>query len=246
MMSVASQFAPSPATGSPPDTYNQSRRLTFDVDQPLQTRTFNDLAPLNTSESVLVSPRTSGNLHWNYFLALEADAVACSRYVEFSPKNYGTFSIEFAHLLMSAVQEVDVLLKQICAKHGDKSEKEFGYRSFLPSKFPAMGSVRIRISSHNLDFVPFAEWLHRPATTPSWWTASNKIKHERHTEFERANLNNTLLALSALLVANIYFLLECENEDGDYVEGTKLFKPDRALIAQSPAAGGAWLKFRHP
>ena len=185
------------------------------------------------------------NLHWNYFLALEADAIHASRYVEYSPKNYQTFSIEFAHLLMSAAQEVDVLLKQICAKHGDSSEKEPGYRKLFASKFPKIGGVKVSLSSHGLDFVPFAEWFQNPSTTPSWWTANNKVKHERHTDFERANLQNMLSALSALLISNIYFILECGNPK-DYVDGTKLFKADRALIAQAPAVGGAKLQFRHP
>jgi hypothetical protein len=185
------------------------------------------------------------NLHWNYFLALEADAIHASRFVEYSPKNYQTFSIEFAHLLMSAAQEVDVLLKQICAKHGDSSEREPGYRNFFTSKFPKIGEVKVSLSSHGIDFVPFAGWFQSPPTTPSWWTANNKIKHERHTEFERANLENILFALSALLISNVYFILECGNPN-DYVDGTKLFKVERALIAQAPAAGGAKLQFRHP
>jgi|ERR1017187_508198 hypothetical protein len=185
------------------------------------------------------------NLHWNYFLALEADAVYASRYVEYSPKNFQTFSIEFAHLLMSAAQDVDVLLKQVCAKHGDPSEKELGYRKFFANKFPKIGDAKVNLPLHSLDFVPFADWLHTPSTTPAWWTANNKVKHERHTQFECANLQNMLSALSALLIANIYFILECGNRN-DYVDGTRLFKVDQSFIAASPAVGGAKLLFRHP
>src|ERR1039458_10526037 len=100
------------------------------------------------------------NLHWNYFLALEADAVYASRYVEYSPKNFQTFSIEFAHLLMSAAQDVDVLLKQICAKHSNSSNNEAGYRSFFASKFPKIGDAKISLPSHGLEFSPFRSEEH--------------------------------------------------------------------------------------
>ena len=35
-----------------------------------------------------------------------------------------------------------------------------------------------------------------------------KVKHERHTNFEKAALGNVLNSLSALLIANIYFANE--------------------------------------
>ncbi len=39
------------------------------------------------------------NQHWNYLLALDADATELSRYIEFTPKNYKTYSLEIARLL---------------------------------------------------------------------------------------------------------------------------------------------------
>jgi len=44
--------------------------------------------------------------HWNYFLALEKDLEATSRYVEFSTANLDTYSIEFAHLLLSSASRL--------------------------------------------------------------------------------------------------------------------------------------------
>jgi hypothetical protein len=61
----------------------------------------------------------------------------------------------------------------------------------------------IEIPRFNLQFTPFSGW---PAgQTPDWWTANNKVKHERHNLFNRASLENTLNAVSALLLCNIYF-----------------------------------------
>jgi hypothetical protein len=45
---------------------------------------------------------TESKLHWNYFIALERDLETTTRYVEFTPANFSTYSIEFAHLLFAA------------------------------------------------------------------------------------------------------------------------------------------------
>ena len=50
-------------------------------------------------------------IHWNYFLAVEADLIELSRFVEFNPKNYNCFSVEMAKLLMASAGEVDVVLQ---------------------------------------------------------------------------------------------------------------------------------------
>src|SRR6266536_1189851 len=67
---------------------------------------------------------TKSNLHWNYFIALENDLAQVSRYVEFCKPNLGVFSIELAHLLLSAASEVDVVAKCVCALVGPKAKPE--------------------------------------------------------------------------------------------------------------------------
>jgi hypothetical protein len=52
--------------------------------------------------------------HWNYLLALDADLVNVSRFVEFHRRNFDCFSIEIARLLLTASAEVDVVCKQLC------------------------------------------------------------------------------------------------------------------------------------
>src|SRR5690348_5519176 len=52
--------------------------------------------------------------HWQHFLALEADFAATSRYVEFSSKNFKTYSIEYTKLILAAASEIDVLCKAVC------------------------------------------------------------------------------------------------------------------------------------
>ena len=52
--------------------------------------------------------------YWEYFLAIESDLENCCRYVEFSSDNYGTYSIEFARIIMAASAEFDTLAKNLC------------------------------------------------------------------------------------------------------------------------------------
>lgn len=58
---------------------------------------------------------TTSLLHWNYFLALESDVERLARFVEFTSNNFGTYSIEMAHLFLAAASEVDVVAKQLCS-----------------------------------------------------------------------------------------------------------------------------------
>lgn len=147
--------------------------------------------------------------HWEYYNALEEDVQRLTRFIHFAEANLNTYSIELARLLMASTQEIDVLFKQICAKHGDSSTTEPGYRAFFSKgDYAKICDIKTVCYRYNLRFTPFAEWKTK---TPRWWTANNKIKHQRGTDFQQASLGNVLTSLSALLIANIYFV----NETGD-------------------------------
>ena len=53
-------------------------------------------------------------LHWNYFLALEADVCKLSRYIELQKDNYETYSIELVRILFAACSEIEVVMKLLC------------------------------------------------------------------------------------------------------------------------------------
>src|SRR5436305_10590998 len=57
-----------------------------------------------------------GDLHWNYFLALESDVVRLARFIEFRQDNFPTYSIELARVIMTAASEVDVVAKLVCKR----------------------------------------------------------------------------------------------------------------------------------
>ena len=144
--------------------------------------------------------QTSSLVHWNYFLSIEKDVLELSRFIEFSGSNLNTYSTEIARILMSATQECDVLLKQVCL---NSHSNEQGYRADIPQQHPLFCDQKVLLPRYDLSFTPFTEW--KQGKTPSWWTANNKVKHERHNKFEMASLENMLNSVSALLLSNIYY-----------------------------------------
>jgi hypothetical protein len=136
--------------------------------------------------------------HWNYFLALEADLKIVSRYIEFESRNLSVYSIELAHLPWPASSEVDVLLKCICKKLAPKSKAEnvFQYHEIISSEKADFLVKTILIPRFNLTLRPWISWS--STKSPNWWTAYNKVKHSRDTEFPLANLKNVLNSLAGL------------------------------------------------
>jgi hypothetical protein len=178
---------------------------------------------------------TSARLHWNYFLALEKDLEAVSRYIEFSPDNFNTYSIELAHLLLSAASEVDTLAKCVCSilepnnqpdnineyrkviKSAEETESEIVIRfakspavkhTVLPeAKRHRLSSLSVFVPRHGLVFAPWGNWA--KDKNPDWWRAYNDVKHKRNVHFNKATLHNAINALAGLLAMNyIYFRYE--------------------------------------
>lgn len=182
-------------------------------------------------------------IHWNYFLAIEDDVNNLSRYIEFDTSNYSSYSIETAKILMSSTQEIDVLLKQICQKHGNSSSKEQGYRTFLPTVIPKLINAKVEYPRYNIDFEPFLEW--QTNQTPFWWTANNKIKHQRNTNFSDASLKNMLYSVSALLLVNLYYYDSISKLD-EIFTGTKNFIPVDMITSVSPTIFGMSPNYKIP
>lgn len=173
-------------------------------------------------------------VHWNYFLSLEADYINFSRYIEFCSNNYNAYSIEAGRLLMAATQECDVLLKQLCT---NGSTNENGYRNEIPSLLPNLSSHRVLIPRFNLEFQPFNSWGSSAKSTPEWWTANNKFKHQRHQLFDQASLKNALNAISALLLCNIYFYQK-EAQLNEIQPTTQLFVAEDLMASLEPTQTG--------
>lgn len=141
--------------------------------------------------------------HWNYFLSIEDDVLELSRWIELVEKNYKTYSIELARLLMTSCSEVDVIAKLLCRDffESPRAETIGAYQTVLCEQVPGIASAQIRVPRFGLVLSPFERWQ-EPDRPPLWWTANNKVKHHRSEHFDQATLKNTLNA-----VAGLFYLL---------------------------------------
>ncbi len=76
---------------------------------------------------------------------------------------------------------------------------------------------------YGLRLKPWINWR-RPNNPPYWWTAYNKTKHERHTEYHRACLKNVLNAVSGLFVVCLY-LYRDKAEQGQLIPSPIVIRP---------------------
>jgi hypothetical protein len=138
--------------------------------------------------------------HWHYFGVLEDDLLAAARYVDFSERNFPTYSIEFAHLLFAASAEVEVVFKKLCDLHAPNAVKKnmdhFRVALREPTHFHR---ASVFVSRFQMKLHPWQNW--RSAKNPDWWQSYNAVKHERHTSFEQATLEAALKSTAGLFLA---------------------------------------------
>jgi hypothetical protein len=173
--------------------------------------------------------------HWNYFLAIESDLGRLSRYIEFANDNLDTYSIELAHIFLSASSEIDVIMKQLCLlidpsqTTGNINE----YKAVIKSKLADFIVEQISINRFELSSKPWENW--NGSANPDWWKSYNNVKHERNNHFKEANLKNTINAVGALLITVIYYYkFAFTNEAGHEVsfrDTTHQLKPDSTFLS---------------
>jgi hypothetical protein len=176
---------------------------------------------------------TGGKVHWNYFLALEQDMQSATRYVEFCDANMGTYSIEFAHLLLAASSEIDVVAKLLCQQIEPDAPRNNidNYRAILAPQLSALSDLQVTVPRYGLTLSPWDNWA--SATNPYWWRSYNNVKHERDAYFQEATLGNSLNSLAGLLclVFHLYDLdTRRTNPDARPKDTTYALQPESSLL----------------
>jgi hypothetical protein len=163
-------------------------------------------------------------VHWNYLLAIEDDLDRLSRYIEFDEKNFECFSIEISRILLTSAAEVDVVCKQICKKIKRESSADdiHQYREEIKPIYPNIPGFKILIPRYGLTLTPWDNWKEERGV-PLWWTAYNKVKHHRDSEYHRANLKNALNSVAGLFVMVLYLYREKAN-NGELTPPPKLLR----------------------
>lgn len=170
---------------------------------------------------ILISPSLA---HWNFFLALEKDLEVLSRYIEFTETNFVCHSLEITKILFSAASEVDVVAKQLCVKINQTSlaSNINQYRDEIIATYPDLQSFRVTIPRFGLELTPWSNWS-GVTGVPDWWTAYNKVKHHRNTDYHSGNLKNCLNAVAGLFVVILYFYKE-KAEKAELIPIPSLFR----------------------
>lgn len=175
--------------------------------------------------------------YWNYYLELEEQLSSTKRFVDFDKSNSKTFSIEYLKLLQATCSEIDVVAK-IIAEYVDphfkgldnKNIQKWGF--VIQNTFPRIEQLTAHFNN-DYSLVPWRNWKYERYRdeknhiryrlvsgheTPYWWTAYNKVKHERtsyynqrQTNYMRANLENLISAMAALFILEKLFLAKLEN-----------------------------------
>lgn len=162
--------------------------------------------------------------HWNYLLALDSDLSQLSRYIEFDSRNFDCFSLEIARILMAAAAECDVVAKQLCevVESGCGAVNVNSYREIILRHLPQIPTFEVTVPRYGLSLQPWDEWQ-QPAGIPLWWTANNKVKHERHTHYHNATLKNVLNAVGGLFVLLLY-LYQDKAEEAELVPSPQIVR----------------------
>lgn len=143
--------------------------------------------------------------YWEYFLALDADLEQAARFVALESANLSSYSIELAHLLLSACSEIDVVAKALCAQIAPQEKRENidNYRIVITKEYPKFPTFKAAIPRYGLEFQPWEDW--QLGENPAWWQNYNNIKHKRTKHFTEANLKNSLDALAGLFLLILYY-----------------------------------------
>lgn len=159
-------------------------------------------------------------LYWRQYQLLEKEVLDTDAYVTIEGKNSAAFSAQYVKLFLNLCSEIDTLAEQlremIAEKHEDcdidtKGPTILKKIAAVKIEFEKLGEMYVITKAQydswkNIPFLKFDD-----TSSDSWWRDYNLVKHYRNEmmegsnkyNYEKANLKNTLKALSA------FYLLCC-------------------------------------
>ena len=177
-----------------------------------------------------MTAETFRKLYWKNYISIEEEFIQTERFVAFDICNYTTYSSAFLKLLLEIGSEIDILARFFCSEGlGQNNVSNINdYKTYILANVPEF--ERVRVVSESFDEIPWQNWNVR---NPGWWTAYNKIKHERfkvgtienitQEYYKFANQGNVINALMGLYQLEIYVLRALIKREGKK-EGLSLLK----------------------
>ena len=124
-------------------------------------------------------------------------------YVEPCNGNKNVYSHRIYELLLRACTEVESNMKGILTANGKFSRTSFTMKNdyFQLEKACQLDKYKIKFSrwKENVDFTPFSVWNTTAYNPLPWYQNYNEVKHDRYNNFQKANLDNLINSIAALL-----------------------------------------------
>lgn len=166
-------------------------------------------------------------LYWRQYQILEKDMIVTDDFVTIDGKNYGTFSAQYVKIFLTTCSEIDSIAEQMRKLIGESNPEIETKGISLTKKIAAVKTQFEKLEKMTIvtkqpyagiKSTPFAKFDEN--STDCWWQDYNHVKHNR-TEliegsdkyyYEKANLKNCMIAMSALylLCVLLYELIGCE------------------------------------
>ena len=179
--------------------------------------------------------------YWAHYVSIEKEFIQTLSYVSLSDENYSTYSEAYSKLILQIGSEVDIVLKLYCQQLDDafNGSRIVDYKDLINEREPGFCTQVVEVRPANTTVQPWINWdVSGENTSPYWWTAYNKIKHNRtdvgtidsetKEYYKFANLKNVLLALAGLyqILTYIYYNIATEEEQEVVtpLPGSRLFE----------------------
>lgn len=124
-------------------------------------------------------------------------------YVEPCDKNKIVYSHRIYELFLRVCTEVESNMKGILKANGYSSTTSFKMNNdyFKLKNACHLDEYKIKFErwKENVDFTPFSQWNNTSYSSLTWYKDYNDVKHDRYKEFEKANLENLMNSIAALL-----------------------------------------------
>jgi len=140
------------------------------------------------------------------FLLIQKDLQQIFDFVEPADGNLGCYSFRIHEIFLRACVEVEVNCKAILNENGYTRNRDLNmtdYKKIEQSHRLSSYSVKLPIwhGSKN-ERKPFISWSDPSSEkdSPPWYSDYHSIKHDRLANFEKANLENMIDAVSGLVV----------------------------------------------
>jgi hypothetical protein len=140
--------------------------------------------------------------YWENFKLLLSDLEETFRYVQPLEKHLSVYSLRYYELLLRASTEFESACKEklIELKLSSVDPKQFNIKEYHKLAEPLeLSQYSVIYNFQPLYGVePFEEW--KASHALSWYQEYNAVKHNRNSEFEKANLANVLSSIAAVFI----------------------------------------------